>query len=65
MSDVTFFCLQELKPLLVNTVSFISEAFDFLEECLNMQYPHSSFKLVFVDEAYQEAQVFQSMAILK
>lgn len=30
-----------------------------------MQYPHSSFKLVFVDEAYEEAQVFQSMAVLK
>lgn len=64
MPDVTYFVLPGLKSLVKNTVSFLNDAFEFFEESLNTQYPYSTFKLVFVDEAFEPCQSFASMGIL-
>jgi len=63
MHEVTHFCLPHLLPLLKDTVAFLHETFEFYEELLSFRYPYSSYKQVFVDEAYSESQTFASMTI--
>ena len=37
------------------SLSLLNKVFGFYEELLSARFPHSSYKLVFVDNAYQEA----------
>uniref|UniRef100_A0A673FT94 Transcription initiation factor TFIID subunit 2-like n=1 Tax=Sinocyclocheilus rhinocerous TaxID=307959 RepID=A0A673FT94_9TELE len=60
---VTRFCLPQLLPLLKHTMSYLHEIFEFYEEILTCRYPYSSFKTVFVDEAYVQVSSYASMSI--
>jgi len=64
MNDVTYFVLPGLKELVKSSTTCLAEAFEFFEESLNTAYAYSAFKLVFVNEAYQNQQTFTSMGIL-
>ena len=64
LADVTYFVLPGLGSLVKNTTSFISDAFEFFEDSLNTQYPYATYKLVFVDEAYETSQAFATMGIV-
>ncbi|CAD5112196.1 DgyrCDS1430 [Dimorphilus gyrociliatus] len=63
MPEVTHFCLPSLKPLLHNSTSKLTEIFECFEDFLSSRYPFSSYKQVFVDEAYDEFQSFSTMSI--
>ena len=63
MHEVTHFCLPHLLPLLKETCAFLHETFEFYEELLSFRYPYSSYKQVFVDETYSDAQTYSSMTI--
>jgi transcription initiation factor TFIID subunit 2 len=63
MQEVTHFCLPGLLPILKNTVQFVHEVFGFFEELLSTRFPHSSYKLVFVDQTYQDTSSYSTLTI--
>ena len=62
-------------PLLLSLSSFPSppspppspthKVFGFYEELLSTRFPHSSFKLVFVDHAYQDVSSYSTLGIVR
>ena len=41
------------------------QVFGFFEELLSTRFPHSSYKLVFVDQAYCDAASYSTLTICK
>ena len=41
------------------------QVFGFYEELLSTRFPHSSYKLVFVDQAYKEAASYSTLGIFR
>ncbi|XP_076029935.1 TATA-box binding protein associated factor 2 isoform X2 [Oratosquilla oratoria] len=64
MNEITHFCPPQLLPLLKTCSKFLHESFEFYEEILSTRYPYSSYKQVFVDEAYNDVQCYATMSIL-
>lgn len=64
LQEVTHFCLPGLLPVLKNTVQYVHEMLGFYEELLSTRFPHSSFKLVFVDHAYQDVCSYSTLGIV-
>lgn len=44
---------------------YICQVFGFYEELLSTRFPHSSYKLVFVDQAYREAASYSTLGIFR
>ena len=77
MSEVTHFCPPQLLPVLKNTVQFIHEVimtslwhhydiikvFGFYEELLSTRFPHSSYKLIFVNGCYSDAMNYAGLTV--
>lgn len=61
--EVTYFCLPGLSSILKNTVQFVHEVFEYYEELLSSGFPHSSYKLVFVNNSYQSVMNYSSLGI--
>ncbi|XP_065577950.1 transcription initiation factor TFIID subunit 2-like isoform X2 [Artemia franciscana] len=64
MHEVTHFCLPPLLPLLKHVAKYFREALQFYEETLGSRFVYSSYKVVFVDEAYQDISSFASLTIM-
>ena len=43
----------------------LNKVFGFYEELLSARFPHSSYKLVFVHNAYQEAASYSTLGIFR
>ena len=41
------------------------QVFGFYEELLSSRFPHSSYKMVFVDQSYQDTANYSTLTILK
>ena len=41
------------------------QVFGFFEELLSTRFPHSSYKLVFVDQTYQDTSSYSTLTICK
>lgn len=55
--------LTGLTTLAKASCSFLSECVEFYEELLTVKFPYSNYKLVFVDQAYEDCQNYASMSI--
>ncbi|XP_062509199.1 transcription initiation factor TFIID subunit 2-like isoform X2 [Corticium candelabrum] len=62
--EITHFCLPGLMPLLEDTTAFFKDVYGYFEDVLSTRFPYSSYKHVFVDEAFDEAQSYASLTIL-
>eukprot|EP00731_Ephydatia_muelleri_P018686 Em0011g726a len=61
--------VENSRPRLVDNINQLLEAFTlpvfgFYEELLSTRFPHSSFKLVFVDHAYQDVSSYSTLGIV-
>jgi transcription initiation factor TFIID subunit 2 len=61
--EITHFCLPGLMPLLQDTTAFFKDVYGFFEDLLSTRFPYQSYKQVFVDEAFDEAQSYASLTI--
>lgn len=64
LPSVTYFCLPGHLPQLKHTTRFLHKAYQFYERYLEMPFPYSSFKVVFVDHGYTKMGSFANMAIM-
>lgn len=46
------YCLPGKMHMLEYTIGTVSQALGFIEQYLDFEYPHSTFKLIFVDDSY-------------
>lgn len=52
-----------LEKLAEASCEFLSECTEFYEDLLSFKYPYSNYKLVFVDQAYEQCQNYATMSI--
>lgn len=64
MKDTTHFCLPHLLPVLKATARWAVDAFDFFEVVLATKFPFSSYKQVFVDEAFSDVASYSTLTIM-
>lgn len=55
--------LTGLTKLAKASCSFLSECVEFYEDLLTVKFPYSNYKLVFVDQAYEDCQNYATMSI--
>lgn len=62
--EIVHYFLPKMRPLVQDSCMFLNECFDFYEEMLTQKYPYSSYKQIFVDEAYADYQSYATLSIL-
>ena len=51
--------------VVINFVLCVLKVFGFYEELLSSRFPHSNYKMVYVDESYQDSSNYSTLTILK
>ncbi|KAA0201894.1 hypothetical protein HAZT_HAZT004891 [Hyalella azteca] len=64
MNELTHFCLPQLLPVMKACSKYLHQAFEFFEEMLSIRYPYTSYKQVYVDEAYSDLQSYATMSVV-
>jgi transcription initiation factor TFIID subunit 2 len=64
INEISYFSNAELVELVKNTTNFLNDVYEFYEDLFSVQFPHSSYKIVFCYDVYEECIHYSGLTIV-